>query len=155
MKKVMVLFLTLLFFFGLSSYSMAQKATKEECIQMCKKAAQMAKEKGIDAMLKAVADPHGPFVWKDSYVFALDIEKKVLVAHPIKPKLVGNPRVYYIKDKNGKMFFAEFVKIAKEKGEGWVDYWWPKPGEKKLSHKITYVLRVPGTSIAVAAGVYE
>ena len=33
------------------------------------------------------------------------------------------------KDKNGKPFHDEFMKVVQTKGSGWVDYWWPKPGE--------------------------
>lgn len=53
------------------------------------------------------------------------------------------------------MFFVEFINIAKEKGEGWVSYWWPKPGEKKPASKVTYVYKVPGANYLMAAGVYE
>lgn len=132
----------------------AESATKEECVAMCKKAAQMYKEQGEAATLKAINDPHGPFIWKGDYVFALDVEKKCIVAHPIKPKLIGK-KVVGLKDINGKMFFAEFVTVAKEKGQGWVDYMWPKPGEKKPSHKKTFIYLVPGTTVAMAAGIYD
>ena len=53
------------------------------------------------------------------------------------------------------MIFDEFVKVAKEKGEGWVDYMWPKPGADASSVKDTYVLRVPDTDMLVAAGIYK
>ena len=54
-----------------------------------------------------------------------------------------------------KMLFAEFVIMAGTKGEGWVDYMWPKPGESKPSQKETYIYRVPNTSIFVGAGIYR
>ena len=60
-----------------------------------------------------------------------------------------------LKDVNGKMFFAEFVNVAKDKGEGWVDYMWPKPGDKTPVPKVTYVYKVPDFPVAVAAGIYE
>jgi len=49
-------------------------------------------------------------------------------------------------------------RFAKTKGEGWVDYMYPKPAriektrkERILSKKITYVYRVPGTDMFVSA----
>lgn len=129
-------------------------ATKDECVAKCKEAAAMVKNKGLDAALSAVGDKAGPFVWKDSYVFCIDLEKKANVAHPIKPKLVGK-NLMHVKDVNGKLFFAEFVNVAKSKGEGWIDYMWPKPGEKKPIQKSTYVYKVPGTSVFMAAGSYQ
>ena len=50
---------------------------------------------------------------------------------------------------------AEFINVAKGKGAGWVDYMWPKPGEKKPSLKTTYVYKVPGESVIMAAGIYK
>jgi signal transduction histidine kinase len=102
-----------------------------------------------------VADPHGKFVWKDSYVFALNSADAMTMAHPIKPKLVGK-NLLHIKDVNGVMIFVEFAKIAKSPtGKGWVDYMWPKPGEKKPSPKHTYIEVVPGEDVMMGSGYYE
>lgn len=132
----------------------AETATKEECIAKTKEAGALAASEGGDAAFAKVNDPKGPFVWKDSYVFALDMATGMVAAHPIKPKLIGK-KLTGLKDIKGKMFFVEFIKVGKEKGEGWVSYWWPKPGEKKPSPKNTYVYRVPDTNILMLAGVYE
>ena len=131
-----------------------EKATKDECVEKTKAAAQMVKEKGLDAALAAVGDKNGPFVWKDSYVFCIDMDKQCNIAHPIKPALVGK-NLMAIKDAGGKLYFAEFINVAKDAGEGWVSYMWPKVGEKKPSPKLTYVFRVPGENILMAAGIYE
>jgi len=36
----------------------------------------------------------------------------------------------------------------------WVE-WWPKPGEKEGSRKISYALRVSNTPYIVGAGIYD
>lgn len=131
-----------------------EKATKEECVTMCNKALAVAKEKGVDEMLRQIGDINGPFVWKDSYIYAINIDNNQVVAHPIKPALVGKD-MSGIKDISGKMFFVEKINVAKDKGEGWVDYMWPKPGEKKPSPKSAYVIKVPGAPYAISAGVYK
>ncbi len=131
------------------------KAAKEECVAQCQKAAGLVKTIGLDATLKQIQDKNGPFVWKDTYVFCLDLKKTCNVAHPIKPALIGK-NLMAAKDVNGKMFFAEFIKIAKSAaGEGWVSYMWPKPGEKEPSPKVAYVYKVPGKPYAMLAGIYE
>jgi signal transduction histidine kinase len=84
----------------------------------------------------------------------LDSETARVLAHPAVPKLVGKEQSG-LKDSNGKMFFLEFLNVAKEKGEGWVDYTWPKPGEKTPSPKTTYVYKVPGMNVVIGAGVYQ
>ena len=153
-KAIQVLSLGLLVLvFAVAGYAQ-EKATKDECVAKSKEAAQLFKDKGVEAAIKILNDKNGPFVWKDSYIFAYDVDKGVVVVHPVTPGLVGK-NLTALKDVNGKMFVAEFLAVAKEKGEGWVDYMWPKPGEKKPSKKLTYVLRVQGTPYAVMAGIYE
>ncbi len=147
----MVVMISLCFAFSAIA---AGKATEAECIAKCEEAATLIQKQGLDAALKQLSDRNGPFVWKDTYVFTIDLNKKTVLAHPIKPALVGK-NLIGIKDINGKMFFAEFINVAKQKGKGWVSYMWPKPGEKKPSPKKTYVLKVPGQEVAVAAGIYE
>lgn len=130
-------------------------ATKDECVSMCKKAAKMIEEKGAEATYKALNDKTGPFVWKNSYVFALDSENGKILAHPMKPGLVGKD-LMALKDINGTMIFVELLKAAQSpSGDGWVNYMWPKPGEKTPSKKASYVYKVPGQHIALGAGVYE
>jgi cytochrome c len=114
----------------------------------------MAKEKGYDAALAAVKDKNGPFVKGDLYIFAGSTEKPELVAHPIKPTLVGK-NLGKMKDVKGKFFFVEFMNTAKSPGQGWVEYYWPKPGEKKPSPKDTYIMRVPGQNVWFGCGYYK
>ena len=139
--------------FAVNSFA-EEKATKEECIAKCKEAAAMVKESGTEAAFAKIQDPKGPFVWKDSYVFCVSINDGIMKAHPIKPKLVGQ-MIKGLKDVNGKMFVVEYINLARDKGEGWVSYMWPKPGEKEPTPKSTYILRVPGADLLMAAGVNE
>lgn len=132
----------------------AETATKGECEAKTKAAAELIQQLGIEGAKPQLQDINGEFVWKDSYVFVIDLENSTNLVHPVTPALVGKP-LAGIKDINGKMFFVEFINTAKSAGAGWVDYMWPKPGEKTPSLKKTYVYRVPGQSIATAAGIYE
>jgi len=156
MKKFFIASLLICSMIAFSGFAFAGgNATKDECISMCKKAAAMVKEKGLDATLAEIANPKGQFVWKDSYVFAIDSKKGNVLAHPYKPGLVGK-NLLAIKDVNGVMFFAKFVKVSNsDAGEGWVEYMWPKPGEKTASPKQTYVFKVPGYDVSMCAGIYK
>ena len=133
----------------------AESATKEECIAKVQAAMKIAVDQGIEEAFKQVGDKNGPFVWKDTYVFATSADQAVTQAHPIKPGLVGK-NLLHVKDVNGVLIFAEIAKIASSaSGKGWIDYMWPKPGEKKPSQKHTYVEKVPDTNTALCAGYYE
>ena len=133
----------------------AESGTKDECIAKTKAAAQMVTEKGLEATVAEVNKKDGKFVWKDTYVFLMDLDGK-MIAHPMSPALVGQ-NVLDKKDKGdpGKLLFAEFVELAKGKGAGWVDYMWSNPGDPKPRKKVTYIYRVPGKNVLAGAGVYE
>jgi cytochrome c len=142
------------FLFTAASGLAAETATKDECIAKCKQAAGLFASMGVNEALAKINDPKSELVWKDSYVFAIDMQAAQVKAHPITPALIGK-MLMGMKDTNGKLFFAEFVNKAKTDGEGWVSYMWPKPGEKTPSSKVTYVYRVPGQNLVMLAGIYE
>ena len=101
----------------------------------------------------------GPWVWKDTYIFIYDCDKKIMAAHPIKPEMIGQD-ISSIKDaKSGKIIIpdaASFCKTAMNTPSGvWKEFWWPKPGEKEPSRKLAYYLNAKGTPYLVIAGVYD
>jgi signal transduction histidine kinase len=83
----------------------------------------------------------------------MDLKGKML-AHPMQPELTRHEHVFLQTDATDKAIFVHFVNIAKEHGQGWVDYMWPKPGKKSPSKKITYIYKVPTKDVLVGAGVY-
>ena len=154
MRKVITAMCIGIIVLGLVSPAWAAKATKEECITKCQEAAQLIKENGIDEGVKVIGDKKGPFVWKDTYVFLMNMDGEML-AHPIKPQLTKKGPLVESPDAAGRFFFAEFIKVADNPGTGWVDYMWPKPGMDKPAPKSSYICRVPGTPYFVGAGIYK
>jgi cytochrome c len=132
----------------------AGSATKDEVIAKCEAAAKLIQEKGVDAASQAIGDKSGPFVWKDTYVFLMDLDGKI-IAHPIKPELTKNDNLLQVADTDGKPLFVEFVKVAGSQGQGWVDYMWPKPGQDQPAAKSSYIYRIPNTPYFVGAGIYK
>jgi signal transduction histidine kinase len=156
MRKAAIAALVMLFglFLGVTAMA-AETATKDECVAKCKEAAGMINEKGLDAAVKEINNKTGKFVWKDTYVFLMDLDGKML-AHPMNAALIGKS-LLETKDKGdpGKLLFKEFVELAKAKGEGWVDYMWSNPGDPKPRKKISFIFRVPGKDLLVGAGIWE
>ena len=101
----------------------------------------------------------GPWVWKDTYIFIQDCGKKTMAAHPIKPEMIGQDLASVKDAKTGKSIYPDseaYCKRVKDSPSGtWDEYWWPKPGEKEASRKVTYHLSVKGTPYLVSAGVYD
>lgn len=153
--KFLVIMAVVLSFVSVTTCFAGDNAAREEVIATVHAAVKMAQEQGRDAVLAEIANPHGKFVKENTYAFALNSDNAMTLAHPIKPKLVGK-NLLHIKDVNGVMIFLEFAQVAKSpEGKGWVDYMWPKPGEKKPSPKHSYFEKVPGQDILMGAGYYE
>lgn len=151
-KLIITLALSTLVLFSSLAFA-GDRATTEECITKVHEAAALVNARGIEDAIKIIGDPQGPLVWKDTYVFMMDLKGKML-AHPMQPELTKQDHVLLETDSTGKALFVHFVNIAKDPGQGWVDYMWPKPGKKSPSKKVTYIYRVPSKDILVGAGVY-
>jgi hypothetical protein len=131
-------------------------ATPEEVVSKVWAASRFLSEKGASG-IAAFNSKDGQWVWKDSYVFVYDCRLDRMVAHPLRPDLVGRP-VMQITDNNGKLIFKELCKAGDEKRGGWVEYLWTRPGAGAVSRKITYALGAEmafSSGLQVAAGVYD
>ena len=162
MRKVAVIALAVMVSIVLVASALAESATKEECIAKCKEAARLINEKGMDAAFQELQNKDGKFVWKDSYVYVLDFTG-IHVTHPLRPNMVGK-NVLESKLPDGRFLVKELIEMAKTKGEGWIEYMYPKPEElakptpfkeKKFSRKLAYVYRIPGKEMFVSAGLFE
>jgi diguanylate cyclase (GGDEF)-like protein len=76
-----------------------------------------------------------------------------MVMHPIKPELDGTD-LKDVRDPNGKYIFREFVKICRSSGSGYVEYLWPKPGERESAAKISYVKLYEPWGWVLGSGIY-
>ncbi len=127
----------------------AAGSAEEECIAKSKAAVQLIQEKGLDAAIAEINKKDGKFVSDVTFVILFNFEGVVL-AHPLKPATIGKNRMED-KDSKGKAYYKEYIEVAKTKSSGWVDHMWTSP-EKKEYPKKTYVLRIEGKDMAVAAG---
>ena len=76
-----------------------------------------------------------------------------MIMHPYKPEL-NNKDLSESKDPNGKKLFVEFVNVCKEKGEGMVEYMWPKHEGSKAVDKVSYVKLFKPWGWIVGSGLY-
>jgi signal transduction histidine kinase len=95
------------------------------------------------------------FLFAGTYIWINDMNG-VMLMHPIKPGM-ENSELIGLKDSNGKRFFVEMIDVCKKQGAGWVDYMWPKPGEKDRSLKVSYVKKAmcDGKPVMLGCGVYD
>jgi len=86
------------------------------------------------------------------YFFILN-SKGDMALHPIKPKLNGVNMLNH-KDPTGKLFFQEIITLSKNKGQGFVDYMWPKVGMKGPQPKLTYIKKFNPWDLVIGTGLY-
>lgn len=84
----------------------------------------------------------------------MDLDGK-MIAHPFKLELTRKDDLVKVKDTEGKPLFVEFIQVAGNRGMGWVDDVWPKPGQENPVAKISYIYRVKGTLYFVGVGIYK
>ena len=72
-----------------------------------------------------------------NYVFISDMNA-FMISHPIKPQLNGKD-LSNTQDPDGFKLFKAFADLAREQGEGVVNYRWPKPGVEGAIKKISYI----------------
>jgi PAS domain S-box-containing protein len=109
--------------------------------------------KGV--VIKRIESIRYPGNW---YIWINDTEPKMIV-HPHFSR-TGRPAWYAARglagysDSKGKKLFADMVSVCREKGGGFVEYMWPKPGGGAEQRKMSYVELYPDWGWIVGAGFY-
>jgi methyl-accepting chemotaxis protein len=86
------------------------------------------------------------------YFWVNDMQARV-VHHPIKPELDGRDMSDFA-DPNGLRLFKAFVDMARDQGQGFVAYQWPKPGASAPVDKISYVKGFAPWGWVIGSGLY-
>jgi methyl-accepting chemotaxis protein len=86
------------------------------------------------------------------YFWINDMHPRMII-HPYKPKLNGQD-LSDIEDPNGKRPFMEFVKVCRENGQGFVNYFWPKYAADKPQPKISFVKLFKDWGWIIGTGTY-
>lgn len=112
-------------------------ATEKEALALLNEAVAEVQAKGEEVALKEFNDPKGKFVKGELYVFAFDKDGNYK-ANGQNPSLVGQP-ARNIVDVAGNPVVATMLDIAKNKGEGEVEYMWLNPKVNKLQRKMSHI----------------
>lgn len=106
------------------------------------------------AAFSVLRDKKSDYNYKDTYIFVFDGKGNLLVDPPF-PSLEGR-NLYNYTDADGKLLVREFIDTANQKGSGWVEYMWPRPGDCMPVRKNTFVKKVEtGNEVfIVGTGIY-
>jgi PAS domain S-box-containing protein len=126
-------------------------ATPAAAQALVRQAVEFQRQHGRDQLLLAINDPAGPFRKGALYAFAYD-HGMTMLAHPVRPELVGKSLLDEKDWAGGKPFRREIRDVALAKGSGWVDYEYRNPTGGAIELKTTYAER--SGDLIICAGAY-
>ena len=135
---------------AVSAFKLDRAEARERAMTLVRRAIEHLRQHGAD---KAFADFNrrdGGFFDGDFYIVAHDLNC-VIQANGAKPEHVGQDHTH-LKDVDGKRFAWETVRVACERGSGWVDYRWTNPRTGRIQRKSTYAERAG--DFVVGCGIY-
>ncbi|MCZ8375273.1 MAG: cache domain-containing protein [Beijerinckiaceae bacterium] len=87
-----------------------------------------------------------------NYLFVLNLRGEMLL-HPVRKDLEGR-NIIDMKDRNGFLMVQDFIRVVRQQGKGFTEYYWKKPGAEEESLKISYNLRLEGVDAFINAGLH-
>jgi methyl-accepting chemotaxis protein len=124
---------------------------RERAIALVRRGVAHMRAHGAARALKDFSNPRGAFVSGDLYLVTLDSDC-IMRANGFQPKFIGEDQSER-SDANGKKFGRELVEVAKQRGQGWVDYLFLNPTTGQMEPKSTYVEREG--DYAIGCGIYR
>ena len=122
--------------FAATTMAAGEFGTPEEARAMLAKAATEVKKDKAAALDKFNKGADG-FKDRDLYPFCMDLDG-MTTAHPTHK----GKNIKELKDKKGKAFGEEIMRVAQDAQFRQVSYMWPKPGQTEPSQKMSYVTKV-------------
>ena len=113
------------------------------------RAGRMTTEQAQDAARQAIKSLR---YGQNDYFWINDLHPRMIM-HPTNAALDGKDLTDY-KDPNGVRLFTRMVEVCTSRGEGLVEYLWPKPGSTEPEPKISFVKLYRPWGWIVGSGVY-
>ncbi|WP_150427577.1 cache domain-containing protein [Dechloromonas sp. CZR5] len=126
----------------------APRSSADDARKLLDAASDQIRRQGMTKALASFNDRNGPFVRDDLYVFAVNLASGKFEAHGMNPKWTGTD-AGDLHDVEGKPLVREMLELARDKGEGSVDYVWRNPVTNAVENKRTFIRRENGSLIGV------
>ncbi len=127
-------------------------ASQSDARAVVSNAVDFYRKNGREHFLKELNNPQGEFCKGDLYAFAYD-QNMTMLAHPVRPELVGQNLLDKKDWSGGQYFRREIQQVAQSKGSGWVDYEYENPVSKQHDPKTTYIERAD--DLIICTGAYK
>jgi len=127
--------------------------TPEEAQALVERGAEFLRAHGKQALVEDInKQAAGQFIERDLYLMVLNLSDYHFIAHGTNARIL-NYDSRQVKDPDGKDYMREAVDIARNTGEGWVEYEFNHPVTTEVLPKVTFIKRVG--DVCVGCGAYR
>ncbi|HEX6828966.1 MAG TPA: cache domain-containing protein [Burkholderiales bacterium] len=134
------------YFIGVGYYT--PRATPEQAKTLLDRAVAYMQKEGAQKAFTAFSGRSSGFAHDDLYVFVIDLNG-TFQATGNNPQAMVGLNVRETRDAAGNPLFQEMIKVARDKGEGAVDYVWRNPANNRVENKQSFVRRVDDYVVGV------
>jgi len=131
-----------------SSLSLAKP---DEAKALVQSAVSFYRQHGRSRFLEEASLRNGLFHRNDLYAFVYD-EGMTMLAHPVKPELIGRNQLAEKDWAGGTFFRREIQRVVQNEGRGWVQYEYLNPTNRQREPKVTYAEAID--NLIICSGAY-
>jgi methyl-accepting chemotaxis protein len=135
---------------AVAAFKLDRAEARERAMDLVRRGVEHLRRHGPRKAFADFNDPAGGFVDREYFLLAFDMSC-VVQANGGNPATVGNANAD-LKDADGRPVTSEFIRVARERGSGWVDYRWHNPAVRRVQRKSSYCVREG--DYVVACGIY-
>jgi len=121
---------------AVSAFKLDRAEARERAMALVRRGIEHLRRHGPQKAFADFNNPAAGFVEGDYYLIAFDMNC-IIHANGANPSLVGQDHSNF-NDVDGKRMSSETVRVARERGSGWVDYRWTNPRVGRIQRKSTY-----------------
>ncbi|HWA39907.1 MAG TPA: methyl-accepting chemotaxis protein [Burkholderiales bacterium] len=136
---------------AVGAFKLDRTEARDAAVALVRRGVERLNEAGEATAFDDFENKAGSFIRGDYYLWVCDTDG-IVRCNGANPKS-RNQNHADLKDANGKLFIRDVLRIARERGKGWVDYQWRNPTSKKVEPKSTYFERTG--DLVVLCGIYR
>jgi methyl-accepting chemotaxis protein len=136
---------------AVGAFKLDRTEARDRAVELVKRGIAHLAARGGEAAFNDFENRGGEFIKGDYYLWVCDVNG-IVRCNGSNPKS-RNQNFADLKDSNGKLFIRDVLRIAGERGRGWVDYYWRNPVSKQVEPKSTYFER--SGDLIVLCGIYR
>jgi methyl-accepting chemotaxis protein len=136
---------------AVGAFKVDRSEARDRAMELVRKGIAHLDASGPQAAFDDFEHRGGDFIRGDYYLWVCDLNG-IVRCNGSNPKS-RNQNFADLKDSNGKLFIRDVLRIARERGKGWVDYQWRNPVSKQVEPKSTYFERAG--DLILLCGIYR